>query len=256
MELIWRDLRVIFANEDDSTRENAREFLTAMEVAPNSQLAKKTAAQAGISKLPGVFLVSIERPLNKPPEDSKPRLLTVCEASSATGSIETFGNVEPTFVSIDPDEPLASGDVLWFAGSASAVGDLRKIPGLKSVENEEVEKINEKVHDRRLVQAVIARKGPLVGKTVKEVRFRTRYGAAVIAVHREGKRIHDHPGTIKLQAGDVLLLEAGPTFIERNKDNDRSFALLAEVDNSAPPRLRFLIPALAHCCGNADRSHC
>lgn len=245
MELIWQDLRVIFANEDGSSRDVAREFLTAMEVAPNSQLAKKTAAQAGISKLPGVFLVSIERPLNKPPEDSKPRLLTVCETSSATGSIETFGNLEPTFVTIDPDEPLASGDVLWFAGSASAVGDLRKIPGLKSAENEEVEKINEKVHDRRLVQAVIARKGPLVGKTVKEVRFRTRYGAAVIAVHREGKRIHDHPGSIKLQAGDVLLLEAGPTFIERNKDNDRAFALLAEVDNSAPPRLRFLIPALA-----------
>jgi di/tricarboxylate transporter len=115
---------------------------------------------------------------------------------------------------------------------------------LKSFENEEVDKINEKVHDRRLVQAVIARKGPLVGKTIKEVRFRTRYGAAVIAVHREGKRIHDHPGSIKLHAGDVLLLEAGPTFIERNKDNDRAFTLFAEVDDSAPPRLRFLIPAL------------
>lgn len=246
MELVWRDLRVEFAGEDDNSRDVAREFLSAMEVAPNSQLAKKTAAQAGISKLPGVYLVSIERPLQKPSADSRPRLLTVCEVSSAsgTGSIDTFGNLEPTFVTIEPDEPLESGDVLWFAGSASAIGDLRKIPGLKSFENDEVQKINEKVHDRRLVQAVIARKGPLVGKTVKEVRFRTRYGAAVIAVHREGKRIHDHPGTIKLQAGDVLLLEAGPTFIERNKDNDRAFALLAEVEDSAPPRLRYLIPAL------------
>jgi di/tricarboxylate transporter len=243
--VVWRDLRVIFANEDDASRDVGREFLTAMEVSPNSQLAKKTAAQAGISKLPGVYLVSIERPLQKTDKDNKPRVLTVCEVSSAgAASIDTFGNLEPMYVTIEPDEPLASGDVLWFAGSASAVGDLRKIPGLKSAENEEVERINEKVHDRRLVQAVIARKGPLVGKTIKEVRFRTRYGAAVIAVHREGKRIHDHPGSIKLQAGDVLLLEAGPTFIERNKDNDRAFALLAEVDNSAPPRLRFLIPAL------------
>lgn len=243
--VVWRDLRVIFANQDDASRDVGREFLTAMEVSPNSQLAKKTAAQAGISKLPGVYLVSIERPLQKTEKDNKPRVLTVCEVSSAgAASIDTFGNLEPMYVTIEPDEPLASGDVLWFAGSASAVGDLRKIPGLKSAENEEVERINEKVHDRRLVQAVIARKGPLVGKTIKEVRFRTRYGAAVIAVHREGKRIHDHPGSIKLQAGDVLLLEAGPTFIERNKDNDRAFALLAEVDNSAPPRLRFLIPAL------------
>jgi di/tricarboxylate transporter len=133
---------------------------------------------------------------------------------------------------------------LWFAGSALAVGDLRKVPGLISYESEEVEKINEKVHDRRLVEAVIARRGPLAGKTVKEARFRTRFGAAVIAVHRDGKRIHDHPGNIKLQAGDVLLLEAGPTFIKKSVDNDRSFALVAEVKDSAPPRLWLLVPAL------------
>jgi di/tricarboxylate transporter len=115
---------------------------------------------------------------------------------------------------------------------------------LISYQNDEVEKINEKVHDRRLVQAVIARKGPLVGKTVKEVQFRKRYGAAVIAVHREGKRVHEHPGNVKLQAGDVLLLEAGPSFIAKSGENDRSFALLAEVEDSAPPRLSLLIPAL------------
>jgi di/tricarboxylate transporter len=152
--------------------------------------------------------------------------------------------MDPIFATIAPDSNLKEGDVLWFAGSASSVGDLRKIPGLISYESEEVEKINETVHDRRLVEAVIARRGPLVGKTVKEVRFRTRYGAAVISVHREGKRIHDHPGKIKLQAGDVLLLEAGPTFIRGNISNDKSFALLAEVEDSAPPRLSMLIPAL------------
>ena len=59
------------------------------------------------------------------------------------------------------------------------------------------------------MQAVVSRKGPLVGKTPGEVGFRTRYGAAVIAVHRDGTRVQDHPGNIKLQGGDVLLLEAG-----------------------------------------------
>ena len=124
------------------------------------------------------------------------------------------------------------------------MGDLRKIPGLRSYQSDEVSKINESVHDRRLVQAVIAKKGPLVGKTVKDVRFRTQYGAAVIAVHREGKRVHQHPGKIKLQAGDVLLLEAGPAFIAANANNSRAFTLLSEVEDSAPPRLKLLIPAL------------
>jgi len=94
------------------------------------------------------------------------------------------------------------------------------------------------------VEAVLARRGPLVGKTVKQVHFRNRYGAAVIAVHRDGSRIHEHPGRIRLQGGDVLLLEAGPTFIKGSYDNDRSFSLLATVEDSAPPRLKLLIPAL------------
>ena len=59
--------------------------------------------------------------------------------------------------------------------------------------------------------------------------FRGKYGAAVIAVHRHGKRVQDYPGNIKLQSGDVLLLEAGPTFIAQNTDNQRSFALISEV---------------------------
>lgn len=104
--------------------------------------------------------------------------------------------------------------------------------------------VSSKLFERRLVQAVVARQGPLVGKTIKEARFRTSYGAAVIAVHREGKRVHDHPGNVKLHAGDVLLMEAGPSFMSNKAQQGSAFALVAEVENSAPPRMRMLIPAL------------
>ena len=46
----------------------------------------------------------------------------------------------------------------------------------------------------------------------------------------------DMPGRIVLQAGDVLLLEAGQNFVRDNKDNTRCFALLSELDDSTPPR--------------------
>ena len=121
---------------------------------------------------------------------------------------------------------------------------MRKIPGLVQFVSDEIKQIEGKVSDRRLVQAVVARTGSLVGKTVAGVKFRTKYGAAVIAVHREGKKIMEHPGQVKLHAGDVLLLEAGPTFFEKNASNDRAFVLLSEVENSSPPRLKLFIPAL------------
>lgn len=218
---IWKDLQVVMSNKDGAEK---GEFLTAMKVEPGSNMSGKTVVQVGIDALPDIFLVTLERPVDITPE---------------------AGTTLTSYSAITTEEPLQDGDVLWFScKGASSVGDLRKIPGLMSYENDEVDKMNAKVHDRRLVQAVIARKGGLVGKTVKEVHFRTQYGAAVIAVQREGNRVHEHPGIIKLQAGDVLLLEAGPSFFTDKVQHDRSFALVAEVKDSAPPRMRMLIPAL------------
>jgi uncharacterized protein with PhoU and TrkA domain len=249
-EEIWKDLQVIFVDKDkERSGDGAREFLTAMEIPPKSKLADRTVAETGLDKLPGVFLVSIDRPTGEIQRTAKPVTTDVMKsfqsiASDTPSVVSSVLTTDPIFRTIPPEVPLQVGDVLWFAGGAQSVGDLRKIPGLISHNKEEVEKINEKIHDRRLVEAVIARRGPLVGKTVKQVRFRTRYGAAVIAVHRDGSRIHEHPGRIRLQAGDVLLLEAGPTFIKGSYDNDKAFSLLAEVEDSAPPRLKLLIPAL------------
>jgi len=169
-----------------------------------------------------IFTVSLERPV----------------------AIPTAGGEITSSTAIALAEPLKAGDILWYSCTPDSVGDLRKIPGLISHETEEVEKVSGKVFERRLVQAVVARQGPLVGKTIKEARFRTNYGAAVIAVHREGKRVHDHPGNVKLHAGDVLLLEAGPSFMSSKFQHDSAFALVAEVENSAPPRMRMLVPAL------------
>ena len=200
-------MAVVFPSIKDDAEpqsENAvRDFLTAMEVTQRSKLTKKTVIELGLDKLPGVFLVSIERPVEQI-SSKKMEPMKVIPPSKSNGSspksatsdledslIEEEIDTKPNTLPLSYDDPLGEGDILWFSGSAAAVGDLRKIPGLKSFVNEEVKKINEKVHDRRLVQAVIARKGALVGKTVREARFRTRFGAAVIAVHREGKRVHE-----------------------------------------------------------------
>ena len=216
----------------------SKEFLVAMRVSRKSIHSKKTIVENGIYKIPGVTIVSIERP-------TAHRTATNALISSPTASVVSqLQNEGHACTTIDPDEPLQDGDILWFAGDASSVGDLRKVPGLESPEKSEIKQMNDNVHDRLLVQAVVAKSGPLAGKTVREIRFRTTYGAAVISVHREGRRVHEHPGNIQLHAGDVLLLEAGPTFLKRSANNDHAFALLAPVKDSAPPRLKYLIPAI------------
>jgi hypothetical protein len=39
-------------------------------------------------------------------------------------------------------------------------------------------------------------------------------------------------------------MEASPAFMQNNADNSRCFALLSEIKDSAPPRLKLLVPAL------------
>ena len=258
--IVWGDLHVIFSQEksqNDTPGNSAREFLAAVKVSNKSEHIGKTVGEAGLNRQAGLFLVQVERPVTgrNTMRVSFARLSVMgnpfgvsgtdsVNDGSVMGSL-TKGDMPKAAIPVPPEGHLQENDVLWFAGEAMAIADLRKIPGLVSVEDDEVQQIDEKLHDRRLVQAVVSKKGPLAGKTAGEVGFRTKYGAAVIAVHREGTRVQDHPGNIRLRGGDVLLLEAGPTFIARNSDNQHSFALISEVKDSKPPRLNKLWPALA-----------
>eukprot|EP01025_Chloroclados_australasicus_P010269 TRINITY_DN140_c1_g1_i2.p1 TRINITY_DN140_c1_g1~~TRINITY_DN140_c1_g1_i2.p1 ORF type:complete len:897 (-),score=140.21 TRINITY_DN140_c1_g1_i2:813-3503(-) len=191
-----------------------KEFMVAMQIIPNARLIGLTIERAGLRGLPQVFLTAIER---------------------KDGSI---------IHAAPPDEILLEGDVLWFAGAMESVNTLRKIPGLESY-GDQVQKLNVDRLERRLVQVVISAKSNMIGKSVKEIRFRTKYNAAIIGVHRQGHRLRSKIGEIVLEPGDVLLLDTGADFVQSFK-NDTSFALVSEVENSSPPRFdKVLIACLA-----------
>jgi di/tricarboxylate transporter len=184
-------------------RENPREYTVTMRIEPNSPIVGETIEDAGLRHLPGLFLVEIERD----------------------------GELMPA---VGPDARLRANDQLLFAGVVESVVDLRKIRGLVPA-TDQLDKLTDPRPDRRLAEAVIASGSSLAGKTVREARFRTVYGAAIIAVHRNGERIAAKVGDIELQTGDVLLLETSPAFL-RAHGKDRDFALVSEVAGSTPPR--------------------
>ena len=63
------------------------------------------------------------------------------------------------------------------------------------------------------VEAVVRSESDLIGKTMKEVNFRTRYHASALAIHRAGEVIQATKlGTIPLKIGDVLVLIVGEKF--------------------------------------------
>lgn len=181
--------------------DNPREFTIEMEVAADGPIVDKTVQQAGLRHLNGLFLVEIER----------------------------AGNIVSV---VGPGERLKGGDRLVFAGTTEAAIELQQIRGLQPSNLES--SLNKDYRERRLVEAVVSDQCQFIGQRIREGHFRTLYGAAVLAVCRNGERVAGNLGQIRLQPADVLLLETRPPFIERHRQS-RDFLLISQVNGQARP---------------------
>ncbi|MEX0995390.1 MAG: SLC13 family permease, partial [Balneolaceae bacterium] len=164
--------------------ENTREYTIEMmvDVGPSVTLSGKSIEEAGLRHLPGLFLVEIVRD----------------------------GRIIPA---VSPEERLMKNDRLIFTGKVESIVDLQKIAGL-SPATDQVFKLDAPRRERVLAEAVVSQSNPLNGSTIRGGQFRNRYNAVILAVSRRGERINEKIGDIRLQTGDVLLLEAPTNFVE------------------------------------------
>ncbi|MGB5258945.1 MAG: SLC13 family permease, partial [Gammaproteobacteria bacterium] len=189
-----------------------REYTTEMMVEEGSPLEGCSIEAAGLRCLPGLYLAEIERD----------------------------GAILPA---VEPQERLASNDRLIFVGAIESVVDLHSIRGLVPATNQ-VFKLEGARKDRSFFEAVVSDTCPLVDKSVREGRFRTRYHAVIIALARNGERLHGKVGDMVLRAGDTLLLEARPNFNDQ-QGRSRDFLLVSEVGGFHPPNHKGAPMALA-----------
>jgi di/tricarboxylate transporter len=184
--------------------ENAKEYTLEMEVEENGPLVGKSIEQAGLRHLPGLYLVEIVR----------------------DGEI---------LAAVGPYERLQGRDRLVFAGVVDAVVELQRIRGLRPCTDQAFHPKDREHRERVLVEAIVSPRCALVGKTIREGRFRMTYGGSVIAVAREGQRIQGKIGDIRLQPGDALLLDVRPPFLERHR-NSTDFLLISPISDYVPVR--------------------
>ncbi|MBM4382006.1 MAG: SLC13 family permease [Deltaproteobacteria bacterium] len=176
-----------------------RDFSVRMVVETGGPLDGRTVEEAGLRHLEGVFLVEIER-------DGEP-----------------IAPVAPTTV-------LREGDHLLFVGQARLILDLQNIDGLDSAER--VHMASVEAPSRHIVEVVVGRESPLLGQTPKEMGFRERYQAAIVAIHREGQPLIAKLGQVKLRTGDTLLLLTDPGFRERWRGRP-DFLVINPLDGEA-----------------------
>jgi di/tricarboxylate transporter len=184
-------------------KEQVREFSIDMRVDPGP-LVGTSVEEAGLRSLQGVFLVRIERG-------------------------------DRVIAPIGPGEVLEAGDVLSFAGNVDLIVDLQRIRGLTSTEEHHLAGIDET--RQAFFEVVLGAESPMVGSTLKDVGFRSRYNAAVLAVHRAGQRVDAKLGRLQLRAGDTLLLLAETNFRQDFRESG-DFLVIARLGGTAPGRTR------------------
>jgi di/tricarboxylate transporter len=180
---------------------NPKEYVIQMKIPKGSPLAGKRILEAGLRNLRKVYLIDIER------------------------QEKSIGPVSGSTV-------LEEEDLLVFAGVPSGIVDLQEMPGLVPAAHRMFEKEFGSMRTH-FVEAVVSSNSPVLGKTVKECGFRTLYGAGVVAVHRNGERVIDKVGNIRLRAGDTLLLFANESFLDRWKDS-QDFYLVSFLKDRPP----------------------
>ena len=184
--------------------ESRREYLAEMLVQSGCRLIGQSIEGASLRQLPGLFLIEIDR---------DGRLIAP----------------------VGPDEVIQENDRMVFTGIVSSIIDLEKIPGLVPIADPDYEVTPQQQRRRRLCEAVISENSPLIGKTIRDANFRATYGAAVVAVHRGGKRVEKKIGDIALRPGDTLLLQVGPHFLRAYR-HDPAFYLVSDVEDWRPLR--------------------
>jgi len=119
-------------------------------------------------------------------------------------------------------------DVLLVRGSVQDILKLTKSEKLLSLSEVELGDSDLQAEDVILAEAVIAPNSRLIGYTVKEINFRQRYGAFVLAIQTHGRTLRNQIGRISLNFGDSLLIQGSADALQNLREN-QDFLMTEEV---------------------------
>ncbi len=110
---------------------------------------------------------------------------------------------------------LEEGDILKIQGYVNKIKELQERVGIKLKSSLAAADGSQK--GNQLVEAIISPSSILIDSTLKEIDFRTRFGATVLAIRHREEILNKSIGRVKLKSGDVLLIDASKAVAERLK---------------------------------------
>ncbi|MCI0537132.1 MAG: SLC13 family permease [Verrucomicrobiales bacterium] len=181
-------------------------YLSEVVVQPNSALAGKTLAEAKVSQTTGLNTLRIIRDADQ--------------------------HIEP-----HAETPLKVGDILLVEGSQDDILKIKDTAGLEIKADVQLSDRDLEHGEMALAEAVVLTGSPLIGRTLRGVRLRERYGVQVIGLNHRGVNVVEKLGDVPIRLGDVLLLQGRRNQLTRLQ-NETAFHILRPLESMAEVRPR------------------
>jgi di/tricarboxylate transporter len=128
------------------------------------------------------------------------------------------------------DSRLAPNDTLLVKGRLEQILSIKDAQGLE-IKSDRTPYQTEEQADTVIVEAILAPTSTFVGRTLKEIRFGSRYHADVLAIYRHSRALHEKLGDIRLAFGDVLVIQGSAENIDQLRA-DPNFLTLEDIEHT------------------------
>ncbi len=175
-----------------------QQYLTEVRLADHSPLVNKTVREADLENLYGLNVIHIH----------------LCCQEGETVSALSEHRLEP-------------GDELHVEASADAILAASQSLGLLLVPDQPIQpwELDPSRNAYDLAEVVLSPTSHLLGSTLRQIDFRSRFGLSVLAIRHHGKTLFSRLGDIKLDLGDSLLIQGAVERINLLR-RERDFLLL------------------------------
>ncbi len=142
-----------------------------------------------------------------------------------------------------PNTVILGNDILLIRGNVEKIKELQERQGIQLKPNRNI--TPEEAMNKRsiLIEAIVSPNSSLINKTLKEINFRDRFHATVLAIKHHESLVKEKLGRIRLSAGDALLIESTRPLAERLMRTNE-FVIASEVGLPEFDRKKILLASL------------